>query len=217
MFNAVSHAGKEPLLALYRHRVLTYHHLVPPRGPPPRVTRHTLLLVKKQGRRGIHNFDQVLTYVRGGCGGGCAELSPERVVNTQFQSLTIREQLKLVSTATIAVSPPGGVSMILPFLPEGAHAILMNYMLAKGGAEAKGTERHGPAATEQGSCSGCSFTMEAALWRHVRHVRKLYYQVWEPSDFARGKAGRDAAVAIKLPRLGFLIRVALDAMAEPDD
>ena len=49
----------------------------------------------------------------------------------------------------------------------------------------------------------------------TRHVRKLYYQVWEASDFARGKASRDAAVVVKLPRLSYLVRIALEAMAAP--
>jgi hypothetical protein len=129
----------------------------------------------------------------------------------------VREQLRLIVSATLAVSPPGGVSMILPFLPQGAHAILINYQLAPKGTELRGTERHGPGASEEASCSGCSLTMEASLWRHVRHVRKLYYQTWEPSDFAQGKVGRDAAVIIKLPRLGYLIRVALDAMGAAEE
>lgn len=213
IFNAPSHAGKEALLSFYRHRVLAYHGVVPPAGAPPPLTRHRLLLIRKQGRRGIHNFEQVLRFVRGGCEGGCAGLEAERVLAVDFHTMNIRDQLALVATSTLAVSPAGGVSMVLPFLPDGAHAILLNYMLARE-ADARGTERHGPA--EEG-CLGCSFTMEAALWRHVRHVRKLYYQVWEPSDFARGRTGRDAAVVIKLPRLSYLIRVALDAMAEPPE
>ena len=57
--------------------------------------------------------------------------------------------------------------------------------------------------------------MEAELWQHVRWVRKLFYQVWEPDDFAGGKPGRESAVVIKLPRLAFLVRAALNAMAEP--
>ena len=65
--------------------------------------------------------------------------------------------------------------MILPFLPEGSHAILMNYMLGEEDAR-----RHG-------ECKGCSWSMEAELWRHVRHVHKQYYQVWGAADFAKGK------------------------------
>ena len=228
MFNAPAHAGKEPLLALYRHRVLAFHGLAPARGPPPPITAHRCLLVKKEGRRGLHNFDEVARFVLGGCDGGCTELSAggasglsssqdprslrdaPRVVEIEFHTMSIREQLAAVSSATIAVSPPGGVSMILPFLPEGAHAVLVNYMLAKE-AKKRGLD------ADESACSRCSLTMEAALWRHVRHVRKLYYQVWEPSDFARGKAGRDAAVVVKLPRLSFLLRVALNTMAEAVD
>ena len=87
--------------------------------------------------------------------------------------------------------------MILPFLPEGAHAILMNYMLGP-----KDARRHG-------ECDGCSWSMEAELWRHVRHVHKLYYQVWGGDDFARGKPGRDAAVKVDVDRLEALVRQAL--------
>ena len=95
--------------------------------------------------------------------------------------------------------------MILPWLPEGSTAILVNYMLGDkdGSVKLLGAE---------GTCKRCSLTMEAALWRHARHVRTLLYQVWEPSDFARGRVGRDAAVIMKLPRLGYLLRVALDSM-----
>ena len=46
--------GKEPLLALYRARVLAWHGL-PPAAVP---SRHTILLVQKEGRRGIHNFKE---------------------------------------------------------------------------------------------------------------------------------------------------------------
>lgn len=101
--------------------------------------------------------------------------------------------------------------MILPFMPEGAHVILFNYMLPKAsdGARESGTRSSRQVHQE---CAGCSWTMEAELWRHVRHVRKLYYQVWAADDFASGRPGRDSAVQVKLPRLTYLIRVALDAM-----
>lgn len=56
--------------------------------------------------------------------------------------------------------------------------------------------------------------IDCFVYRHVRHVRKLFYQVWSPEDFASGRPGRDSAVLVKLPRLDYLIRVALDAMDE---
>ena len=101
--------------------------------------------------------------------------------------------------------------MILPFMPEGSHAILLNYMVAIGVART-GTEQHGSHTRRSTKCDSCSWVMEAELWRHMRHVHKLYYQVWHGSDFVGGVAGRDTAVLVQLPRLGYLVRVALDAM-----
>ena len=116
--------------------------------------------------------------------------------------------------------------MILPFLPEGSYAILINYML------------HPEEPARHGECHNCSWTMEvrrdasrapraahgprssprsslplqAELWRHVRHVRKMYYQVWGPQDFARGRPGRNAAVKVDPQRLGDLIETAIHEM-----
>ena len=55
-------------------------------------------------------------------------------------------------------------------------------------------------------------TPQAELWRHVRHVRKMYYQVWGPQDFARGRPGRNAAVKVDPQRLGDLIETAIHEM-----
>jgi len=187
--------GKEPLLALYRARVLAWHGL-PPTAVP---STHTILLVRKEGRRGIHNFNEVRRHVQRTFGAQ-AEVPLADVQVTGFAGLSMVEQLRLVARTTIAISPCGGISMILPFLPEGAHAILMNYMVANDDAR-----RHG-------ECDGCSWTMEAELWRHVRHVHKQYYQVWGPADFAGGKPGRDSAVRVDVARLERLIRVSLFEM-----
>ena len=76
MFNTQSHAGKEPFIGLYRQRVLAFHG-VKYAAPP---TQHLLLLVRKQGRRGIHNFDQTLAYLRKSCDGLCRGLGSTRPV-----------------------------------------------------------------------------------------------------------------------------------------
>ena len=76
MFNTQSHAGKEPFIGLYRQRVLAFHG-VKYEAPP---TQHLLLLVRKQGRRGIHNFDQTLAYLRKSCDGLCRGLGRTRPV-----------------------------------------------------------------------------------------------------------------------------------------
>mmetsp|Transcript_43597 Transcript_43597/g.108472 ORF Transcript_43597/g.108472 Transcript_43597/m.108472 type:complete len:272 (-) Transcript_43597:364-1179(-) len=182
--------GKEPLLALYRARVLAWHGLLPRAVP----SAHAILLIRKEGKRGIANFAMVERFVRTRYG------SVASVTTTSFSTLPMAQQLALVSQTTIAVSPCGGISMILPFLPEGAHAILMNYMVGP-----DDVRRHG-------ECTGCSWTMEAELWRHVRHVQKQYYQVWGPSDFKKGKPGHDAAIVVDPQRLGELIDNALEEM-----
>ena len=64
LFNQAAHAGKEPWLQLYRHRVLAHHRLAPPRGWPPPPRAHKMILVKKEGRRGIANLPNVLAHVR---------------------------------------------------------------------------------------------------------------------------------------------------------
>ena len=112
----------------------------------------------------------------------------------------VAAQFKLLAQTTVAVSPCGGVSMILPFLPQGAYAVLLNYMLGAGEPQ-----RHG-------ECEGCSWTMEAELWRHVRHVHKMYYQVFGDDDFAKGVPGRDAALRVDPQRLGGLVQAALHEM-----
>lgn len=53
---------------------------------------------------------------------------------------------------------------------------------------------------------------QAELWRHVRHVHKMYYQVWGPEDFAGGKPGHDASVRVDPVRLSKLIDAALQEM-----
>ena len=78
MFNTQSHAGKEPFIGLYRQRVLAFHG-VKYEAPP---TQHLLLLVRKQGRRGIHNFDQTLAYLRKSCDGLCRGLGRTRPVES---------------------------------------------------------------------------------------------------------------------------------------
>ena len=189
--------------------------------PPPPITSHSMIVVRKQGRRGIYNLDEMVAYLQGGCKGLCkGSLTKETVRAVAFHTMSMREQLKVVSTATLALSPPGGVSMVLPFMPEGSHAILVNYMIGEGSIDAKKLRG------AEGTCNKCSLTMEASLWRHVRWVKTLFYQVWEESDFALGngpqgaaskkkkkaRISRDSAVVVKEERLGYLVAVALDGM-----
>ncbi|EOD37807.1 hypothetical protein EMIHUDRAFT_225064 [Emiliania huxleyi CCMP1516] len=154
--------GKEPLIALYRARVLAAHG-ISPTAPP---SSHTIIIVAKKGRRAIANVRRVAAAVRAEFG------SVAEIVLTDWAGMSMAEQLRLVASTTVAVSPCGGISMLLPFLPQGAAAVLVNYMLGEG-EEA----RHGECDPAAG---GCSWTMEAELWRHVRHVTKVYYQAQSP-------------------------------------
>jgi len=181
--------GRGHLVPLFRTVVLAWHGV----DPSARPSSHQILLYRKMGRRGILNFDEVASSVASAFG------HEARVCETSYVGLTLAEQLAMLSRTTIAVSPCGGASLILPFLPEGAYAILVNYM------EPKTLFRRGT----HGECYGCSWTMESEFWDHVAGVNKMYYQVFRDSDFEDGKPSRHAAVRIWTPRLVKLIRAAM--------
>ena len=48
----------------------------------------------------------------------------------------------------------------------------------------------------------------------IEAVEGMMVEVPQAEDFAGGRPGRDAAVIIKLPRLAYLVRVALTSMEE---
>jgi len=184
--------GKEPLVQFYRHVVLAWHGVSPTEIPKS----HQILLVDKHGQRSISNFKSVASCV-------AEEFSKEaRVCATDYSHMSVADQLRMLSQTSIAVSPCGGISMILPFLPEGAYVILMNYAVILSG------RRVGL----HGECSGCSWTMEGELWRHVRHINKVYYQVFGPSDFEGGIVDRASSIRVDAKRLNTLIWGAIREM-----
>mmetsp|Transcript_89735 Transcript_89735/g.284072 ORF Transcript_89735/g.284072 Transcript_89735/m.284072 type:complete len:132 (-) Transcript_89735:53-448(-) len=117
-------------------------------------------MVKKEGRRSIHNFDAVAAHVQARFG------NVSRVCSETFLGLTWAQQFRIIADTTVAVSPCGGISMLLPFLPSGAFAILINYM--RPFPVLLGTFLQ---PVEHGECAYCSWTMEAELWTHVAHAR----------------------------------------------
>ncbi|KAJ1562811.1 hypothetical protein HK405_007397, partial [Cladochytrium tenue] len=149
-------AGLEPLFYGLRARILAAHGL-PVRAPPP--TRHLVLITNKtesayhpdprlHGHRGIHNLDEVVAHVAARLAGTDTEL---RVVD--WVRLSVGEQLALLQSATLLVSPAGGVSMLTPFLPDGAHAVFLDYL-----------EREDNGFV--GTRPGLSVSMEAPFWNH---------------------------------------------------
>jgi hypothetical protein len=119
--------GREGLIALFRHRVLHWHGLNPRAVRP--AARPRILLVHKTSVnsnrlvRIILNFDQVSQYVRTRFG------AHADIQVTGFASMPLAEQLALVTSTSVAFSPCGGISMILPFLRHGAYAMLINYII----------------------------------------------------------------------------------------
>jgi hypothetical protein len=119
--------GREGLIALFHHRVLHWHGLNPRAVRP--AARPRILLVHKTSVnsnrlvRIILNFDQVSHYVRTRFG-AYADIQV-----TGFASMPLAEQLALVTSTSVAFSPCGGISMILPFLRHGAYAMLINYII----------------------------------------------------------------------------------------
>ena len=72
-----------------------------------------------------------------------------------------------------------------------------------------GVARARAPATPQRALTRAASSLAAA---DVRHVRKQYYQVWGPRDFAKNTPGRDAAVRVDTQRLEKLIGQALHDM-----
>lgn len=189
--------GKEPLVQSFRQVIMSWHGVNPIATPKS----HQILLVDKHGQRSISNFKSVASHV--------AKVFSQvaHVCATTYSHMSIADQLHMLSRTSIAVSPCGGTSMILPFLPEGAYAILMNYAVILSGRK----YWFNPVGSH-GECSGCSWTMEAEFWRHVRHINKVYYQVFGPSDFEDGVVARHSSIRVNTSRLSKLIWGAIHEM-----
>ena len=215
MFNAEHHAGKEPWLQLYRQRVLAHHALAPPPpslgfAPPP--TAHSFIIVNKQGRRGTYNFDEVVAYLRAACKG--LATGWRRPCSRCIPHDEREEQLRIVSTATIALSPPGGVSMILPFLPEGAHAILINYMVGEGADTSRlRAEARVQSVAHHGSCALEALRRPHAFLPSVGRGRLRARSEWQTQTCINRQRFSSCCEGGKA---GVPVRVALDKMARPE-
>ncbi|KAJ3226843.1 hypothetical protein HDU81_007083 [Chytriomyces hyalinus] len=157
--------GHEPLFKLLRARILKHHGLDPTFTP----SKHKILVTNKtetnfkhdetvgSRKRAIYNLDQVMDSIR-------KRYPGVDVQAIEWQKFSVVEQLNIMLETTVFITPPGGVSMMLPFLPEGAHAIIMDYY-----------EREEP--NWYGTRKDESISMEAPFWNHWPHVKKLYYQI----------------------------------------
>jgi len=116
-------SGKESTLLAFRNKILDYYKL---QVELPR-EHHIILTNKSQSvwknagaqlHRGIFNLIEIKAYL--------SKIYPDiRLSVVEWHKLSFRQNLALLSTATILITPCGGVSTLLPFLPPGAHAIVM--------------------------------------------------------------------------------------------
>lgn len=99
--------------------------------------------------------------------------------------------------------------MVLPFLPDGAHVIILDY-LEREDDEMVGTK------------AGESVSMEAPFWNYWPHVKKLYYQVRtneslksdDPVKSLDEVSWRDeVSIQVDLSRLETLLEMAFEHMS----
>ncbi|KAI8823328.1 hypothetical protein BJ741DRAFT_634421 [Chytriomyces cf. hyalinus JEL632] len=201
--------GHEPLFYSLRNRILKHHGIDPEIVPKTHrivFTNKTETLKKNidgglAKNRGIANLRELVQHVQ-------TKYPDVDVQVVEWQKLSIKKQLDLMHSTTIFITPSGGVSTMLPFLPEGGHAIILDYFERKGEAY-------------YGTQAGTSVSMEAPMWNHFPFIKKLYYQVWGSQDFVSDIPGKsvedvdwryEASVKVDFERMDKLIEAAFEDM-----
>ena len=145
--------GSEPMLYEYRAETLRAHGLDPDKVPN---MHHFLLVNKESSNRGtlrnIANLKEVEGFLR-------ATYPDIHVSVVDWQHMSLQNQFEVLMSTTVAITPAGGGSMLLPFLPLGAHAIIMDYWLQ----EWDGTNK--------------SQSMDDIFWNRWPHIKNDYYLV----------------------------------------
>ncbi|CAF0953377.1 unnamed protein product [Didymodactylos carnosus] len=192
--------GKEKMLYDFRSRILI-HNGIDLQHPPE---KHQILLVNKshsdwghqtkhRSRRIIYNLKEVELFLK--------ETYPYvSIVTVEFHKMSFTEQLWIIYNTTILITPCGGVSAMIPFLPKGAHAIIMDY---------SSTEYF------RGWQPNESASMESYSWNYFHHFTKLYYQIRGPEDYVLDMPNTDdvrnyASPIIKMNRLKELVDTAIE-------
>ncbi|KAJ3194649.1 hypothetical protein HK101_002238 [Irineochytrium annulatum] len=212
--------GHEPLFFSLRGKILEHHGLDPFKLP----TEHRIVITNKTDsnyhpshssqqhtHRSFYNLPQMVDHLR-------TKHPKVRLDVIEWHKLDIKEQLEVLTSTTLLITPAGGVSMMMPFLPEGAHAIILDYLEK---------EDDGFLTTWKGQ----SVSMESPFWNHWPHFRKQYYQVRDrsqlrpddpPNEIAPGKnpdglddvIWRDSAsVVVDMGTLDGLVDHAFEDMA----
>ena len=183
--------------AAFRADMYAAHGLDPYRRP----AQHHLVLVDKRGRRGFANVRAAYEQLK---------LTPRyadvrMTVVDDFKQWTFAEQLRLLQSATIVLSPCGGISMLFLLLPHRSTLIVSTY----------------PERSDNGSIR--SVRMEGALWEWQANVRVVHYPLLDESDFVmppgvkQSKYGlrNHASTVLKMSRLRYLLDQAILKAAAP--
>lgn len=194
--------GSEPLWWDFRSDVLKSHDIDPNFVP----AQEQIVLIQKssslnrpmQGRmhyRDIYNLKDVESFIR-------RQYPNIRLVVANPAELDITNQLLLFSKTTILITPPGGISMNIPFLPIGSHAIIMDY--------------YGQDEPRLDTVEGESASMEISFWNLFPHIQKHYYQIMDPAidtikDHDQALDPReDFSVLVDLQRIEYMINLSLN-------
>ena len=193
--------GREALFHSWRSKIIQYNGFDPNFVPQ----RHHITITNKSQslwtppgakmHRAIANLEALVKFVRL----TYPNISSEVV---EWSMVPFNKQVEKLLNTTIFITPCGGVSLVLPLLPHGAHAIVMDYYVAR---------------ALHGFQAGSSGSMEGALLNHFPHVRKQYYQVYGPQDYQFDYPGASdpregSSIVVNMTRLQMLIDKALEEM-----
>ncbi|UJR24139.1 hypothetical protein I4U23_027105 [Adineta vaga] len=193
--------GREIIYYNWRSKMIQYNGFDPnfvPKRHHITITNKSDSITNNSGakrHRGIANLEEVEKFVRD----TYPKISTEVI---EWHTVEFNHQIEKLLNTTILITPCGGVSMIIPLLPHGAHAIVMDYYVTK---------------SIHGYVYGESASMEGAFLNHIPHVRKQYYQIYGPQDYEfdypEASDTREAAsIIINMPRLQLLIDKAIEEM-----
>ncbi|CAF1045362.1 unnamed protein product [Adineta steineri] len=193
--------GREALFYNWRSKIIQYNGFDPNFIPK----KHHIIITNKSDSlwmhsdakryRAIANLEEVEKFIRY----TYPNISTEVI---EWHTIPFDKQIEKLLHTTILITPCGGVSLILPMLPHGAHAIVMDYYVTM--------PLHGFQVGQSGS-------LDSAFLNHISHVRIQYYQIYGPNDyqfdFPEGRNPRnDASIVINMTRLQLLIDKALEEM-----
>ena len=184
--------NRAPHFAAFRSSIYEVHGLLPYNRP----TRHHLVLVDKRGRRGFTNLRAMYEQLK---------LTPryaevQMTVVSDLAAWTLQQQLSLLATATILLSPCGGISMMALLAPYPATLIVSTY----------------PERQQNGTVR--SVRMEGHVWDWQSNVHVVHYPLLDDSDFelpsgvdptSRYALRNQALTVLKINRLRQLIDQAI--------